>query len=124
MMKGRSEFVAHLGEVFEDFGAVSARPMFGGYGVYHEGLMFGLVADDVLYLKADRESEHHFLDHGLQQFEYFKNGKPTKMSYFMAPADIYDNRMEARKWATRAFEAALRNKDRGRSRNKAKADEQ
>lgn len=51
-----SEFTQYLQEVFELFGPISARKMFGGYGIYHQGLMFGLVADDTLYLKADAEN--------------------------------------------------------------------
>jgi len=45
-----SQFVEYLHEVFERFGPIRIRKMFGGYGVYHGGLMFGLVADDTLYL--------------------------------------------------------------------------
>lgn len=47
-----SEFVDNLDEVFALFGAVRAKRMFGGYGLYHDNLVFGLVADEVLYLKA------------------------------------------------------------------------
>jgi len=47
-----SEFVVYLKEVFEQLGPIRARKMFGGYGIYHDGVMFGLVADDTLYLKA------------------------------------------------------------------------
>ena len=51
------EFVNYLHEVFKAFGPIHTRRMFGGHGVFHEGLMFGLVADGVLYLKADTETE-------------------------------------------------------------------
>jgi DNA transformation protein len=54
-----SELIAYLPEVFELFGPVTIRKMFGGYGVYHDGLMFALVADDTLYLKADDENAHY-----------------------------------------------------------------
>lgn len=47
-----SEFVNYLHEVFESFGPISSRRMFGGYGIYHEGLMFGLVADERALLRA------------------------------------------------------------------------
>lgn len=118
MKNVQSEFVAHLREVFEDFRPVSARWMFGGYGIYHDDLMFGLVADDVLYLKADKESEQHYLARGLAQFEYIRNGKAMKMSYFMAPEEIFEDYSAATNWATLAYEAALRNKQRSRQKNK------
>ncbi len=49
-MKRANEFVEHLNEVFRLFGAIHSKQMFGGYGIYHQGLMFGLVANDTLYL--------------------------------------------------------------------------
>lgn len=124
MKKDHSEFVAHLSEVFVEFGPVSARRMFGGYGVYHDGLMFGLVADDVLYLKADTVSEQHFSTRDLEQFEYVKNGKAMKMSYFMAPEEIFEDCSEAKKRAALAYEAALRNKQKSRNKKKPKVPDQ
>lgn len=105
-----TEFVNSLEEVFALFGPVHARRMFGGHGIYHQDLMFGLVADDVLYLKVDKDSLPAFAEQGLQAFEYEKNGKKMKMSYYMAPEEIFDEPEKAREWAVRAFEAALRGK--------------
>ena len=105
-----SEFVDHLHEVFEAFGPVDSRRMFGGYGIYHDDLMFALVAYDTVYLKADAESSARFEDAGLEQFEYVKNGKPMKMSYYAAPEAIFDDPDEAKFWATLAYEAALRSR--------------
>ena len=107
-LKNRSEFVENLHEVFALFGPISAKRMFGGYGIYHDGLMFGLVADDVLYLKADEVAKTAFVDLGLPQFEYAKNGKKTRMSYYLAPEEIYDDPEAARAWAERGYGAALR----------------
>ena len=109
-MKTTSEFVEFLSEVFAQFGAIEAKRMFGGYGVYHDGLMFALVADDVLYLKADATSASSFVKLGLPQFEYLKNGKKMRMSYYAAPEDIFDDPEQAKEWANRAYEAALRAK--------------
>jgi len=103
-----SEFVEYLAEVFQDFGAIRSRRMFGGYGIYHDNLMFGLVADDVLYLKVDAQSVTQFDDMGLKPFEYMKNGKAMKMSYYMAPEAIFDDPDVAKEWAQLAFDAALR----------------
>ena len=114
-----SEFVDNLKEVFALFGSVSAKRMFGGYGIYHDNLMFGLVSDEVLYLKADESSAYAFSKKGLQPFEYEKNGKKIKMAYYMAPEEIFDDPEIAREWAIRAFEAALRGR-KSTSRAKAK----
>jgi len=103
-----SEFTEYLHEVFERFGPITVRKMFGGYGVFQDGLMFALVADDTLYLKADAENAHTFEELGLGPFEYAKSGKVMKMSYFQAPDAILDDRDAAAEWAARSFEAALR----------------
>lgn len=105
-----SEFVAYLKEVFEEFGPVQTRRMFGGHGLFYDGLMFGLVADDTLYLKGDDATAPHFESRGLSRFEYSRAGRAVYLSYYMAPEEIFDNPGEAAKWARRAFEAALRAK--------------
>lgn len=105
-----SEFADYLKELFADLGPISVRKMFGGYGVYHDGLMFGLVDDDTLYLKADELSAAYFESKGLPRFEYQKGAKIVKMSYYLAPEEILENPEEALIWARRAYDAALRAK--------------
>lgn len=101
-------YVEFLPEAFERFGPIRARKMFGGYGIYHDGLMFALIDDDILYLKADVENAWTFEELGLPQFEYAKNGKVMKMSYYRAPDELLDDREQATLWARRSYEAALR----------------
>jgi len=105
-----SEFVEYLHEVFERFGPIRIRKMFGGYGVYHGGLMFGLVADDTLYLKADARNAGTFEQERLEQFEYDKDGRTIRMSYYQAPDGIMDDREQAAIWARRSLDAALRSR--------------
>jgi DNA transformation protein and related proteins len=117
-VKKVNEFVEHLHEVFRLFGPIRSRPMFGGYGIYHQALMIGLVADDVLYLKTDAVSAPHFVEAGCRPFEYTKNGVTMKMSYASAPIEIYDDPESARAWAARAYDAALRSKSKAAKRSK------
>jgi DNA transformation protein and related proteins len=105
-----SEYVEFLKEVFEQFGSIQPRRMFGGYGLFHKGLMFGLVADEVLYLKADETVAQYFQERGLGQFHYEKNGQTIKMAYYTAPEDIFDDPEKAKSWAVRSYEAAVRSK--------------
>ena len=103
-----SEFISYLPELFDDFAPVQIRRMFGGHGVFFDGLMFGLVDNDTLYLKADSESAHWFEALNLEKFSYIKQGKTMKLSYYQAPEEVYDDRESAALWARRAFDAALR----------------
>lgn len=110
-----SEFVEYLKEVFAPFGAVQARRMFGGYGIYRDGIMFGLVENDILYFKADETTAQHFESRGLDQFEYSNKGKTVKLIYYQAPEEIFDSPEEATLWARRAFEVALLSKSKSKN---------
>ncbi len=110
-----SEYINYLKEVFEPFGMISSRRMFGGYGIYYDGLMFGLVADDELFLKTDALNIEEFKSLKLEAFQYKRNGKQIKMSYFKAPEAIYDDPEQANFWASLAFEAALRTSNKKKS---------
>jgi DNA transformation protein len=116
-MKNKSEFVEYLNEVFHNFGVIESKRMFGGYGIYRDGLMFGLVSDDVLYLKADSITNEPFYLRGLLPFEYQKGGKTMKISYYQAPEEIFDDLDMAKEWGDLAFGAALRAR---KSHNKSK----
>ena len=78
--------------------------MFSGYGIYHNGLMFGLVVGDTLCLKADAENADHFEKEGLGRFDYNSGETVVKMSYYRAPAGIMEDREKAAMWARRSFE--------------------
>lgn len=103
-----SAFVQSLHEIFERFGRIEPRRMFGGHGIFHEGRMIALVIRDTLYLKADAESAPHFDKQNLPPFTYERQGKSMPMSYRQAPADLFEDREEAALWGRRAYEAALR----------------
>ncbi|GJL62764.1 MAG: hypothetical protein NPIRA04_14180 [Nitrospirales bacterium] len=105
-----NEFVEYLKEVFVHFGAIEAKKMFGGYGIYHKGTMFGLVAQETLYLKVSGDLIKSFEARGLGPFEYDKGNKVIKMSYYLAPDEILDDPDEAAIWAKRSYEAAIQAK--------------
>jgi DNA transformation protein len=103
-----NEFIDHLKDVFRLFGPFAAKRMFSGYGLFRDGLMFGLVVRDTLYLKADAESAPKFTDLGLPPFEYRRKGKVARLSYYTAPEAVMEDAVDAARWAKIAFEAALR----------------
>ena len=109
-MAKKSEFVEYLLELMNDFGNIRSRAMFGGYGIYRDDLMFGLVADDQLYLKVDDDNRAAFEAEGSEPFIYIKNGQPMAMSYYLVPESALDNPREMQEWAQLAFDAALRAK--------------
>lgn len=106
----RNEFVEHVLELLAPFGGVSARRMFGGFGIYRDALMFALVADDVLYLKADGENRGEFEDAGTEPFSYVARRKQVILSYWRAPDEALENPAAMLPWARTALAAALRAK--------------
>jgi DNA transformation protein len=83
--------------------------MFGGAGVFANGLMFGLIVKDTLYLKADAETSSQFSELGLKPFEYRgKSGKPVSLGYFTAPPQCLEDPSEMASWARKSHSAALR----------------
>ena len=92
----------------QSIGPVHAKSMFGAHGIYLESLMFALVADGVLYLKSDKETEKEFKARGLEAFTYNKKGKEYKMSYYQAPEEALEDSEEMNAWANKAYGVALR----------------
>lgn len=105
----------HLIELLAGAGPVTARRMFGGAGIFADGTMFALVAADVLYFKADPESEARFSDEGMTPFTYEGRGKAVVMSYWQAPDRLYDEPDEMTEWARAALAAARRSQAKSRS---------
>ena len=108
-MPRRSETVEHLLELMRPWGVVTAKSMFGGWGLYREGRFFAIVADDVLYLKTDDETRAAFEAQGLEPFVFrTKDGTGTAMSYRRVPDEALESPAEMARWATLAYGAALR----------------
>ena len=97
-------------EQLEPLGGVGARRMFGGVGLFRDGLMFGLIAADTLYLKVDDETRGDYQAAGAGPFLYTRKGREIALSYYEAPAEMFDDPDVLSAWARRACEAAMRAK--------------
>ena len=110
-MANSKDFVAHVLEMMRPVGAASARAMFGGHGVYLDGLIVGLVDDDVLYLKTDDATRAAFTGRELPPFRYrAHDGELHETSYFRAPDEALESPPAMREWLRDALAASLRAK--------------
>ena len=109
-----NEFVEFVLESLQPLRGVSARRMFGGHGIYKDGMMFALIAYDQLYFKVDDGNRAAYEHAGLPHFTYTDKGKPIRMPYCEAPAEGFDDPEILCAWARDAYAAALRTKKRKR----------
>ena len=107
-MAGNGEYVSHVLDLLQDFGAVTAKPMFGGWGIYRDGIIFAIVVRGTLYFKADDTNRPRFIEKGLDCFTYMRKGKTCSMSYYLAPDEVLEDSDELCDWAREAYAAALR----------------
>jgi len=107
-MTSRDPFIAHLSELLAPLGAVSARRMFGGWGLYVDGVMIGLVAEETFYLKTDARNRAEFEQAGSAPFVFEGRGRIVETSYWSAPESAMDAADAMRPWAQSALEAARR----------------
>ena len=116
-----SDFIV---ELFAPFRHVALKRMFGGAGLYADGLMFGLVFDGVIYLRIDEASLPDFEREGSAPFVYpLAKRRPGHASqrFWRLPDRLYDDPDELAVWAGRALAIAERRKSAPRPRTPKRA---
>lgn len=107
-MSNTPEFVAHALDLLAPLGLVEARRMFGGHGIYARGVMFGLLDDEELFLKADDEARPVFEAAGCRQWVYPSHKGPMPGGYWRPPDAAHEDAEAMRPWAELGLAAALR----------------
>jgi DNA transformation protein and related proteins len=95
-------------EIFEPFGRVETKRMFGAIGIYREGLCFAMAESGEIYLKTDDETRETFRAAGSRPFVYVMRGKPQEMNYWRLDDAALDDGAQLRRWAELGFAAATR----------------
>ncbi|MFK4724779.1 DNA transformation protein [Bradyrhizobium niftali] len=106
-------------DLFADFGPVTIRKMFSGYGISADGTNFALALRAGLFLRADELTIPDFEAEGSKPFQYSTRAKTvTVNSYWELPARLFDDSQELAQWARAALAAAQRAKVKQRPRGK------
>jgi len=100
-------FPDYVLEQLAAFGGVSARSMFGGTGLFKNGVMFGLISDGELYFKADDANRPDFEAKKSHAFAYEARGRKIALSYWFVPEDVIDDAEVLAQWAAKAYTAAV-----------------
>ncbi len=104
-----SQYKAFVCELLSGLGPITARNMFGGAGLYCDGVMFALIAEDSLYIKVDEPMKMALADLGCGPFivDFGKGGEPKPMDgYWSMPEGAMDNAEEACMWGKMALDFA------------------
>jgi DNA transformation protein len=109
-------------DLFSDFGPVTIRRMFSGFGISADGTNFALALRSGLYFRADEVTIPRFEAEGSKPFQYQTRAKTvTVNSYWELPARLFDDSEELSEWARAALAAAQRAAVKKRPKVKAKA---
>ncbi len=96
----RSDFVDYVvQDLLSGLEGIRARAMFGGWGIYKDGVIFGIIVDYQLYFKVNGSNQAKYKKHGSQPFTYESRGKSISMSYWEVPAEVMDDREQIQLWA-------------------------
>jgi DNA transformation protein and related proteins len=124
-MAGES-FHEFVQELFTPMGPIQVKRMFGGAGVYADGLMFALLADETIYIKADDALKAELRQEGCGPFVWIPDSGPRKgerveMGYWRLPDAALDDPDLAAEWGRRALVVAkAKAETRRKPKNKAK----
>lgn len=106
---GFHEYV--MQDLFGEMPDVTSRPMFSGWGIYQNGVIFAIIADGVLYFKADDRNQDDFVEYDSKPFTYtMPNGRTTALSYWELPEEISEDKAELERWIKKAIKASMRAK--------------
>ncbi|PJZ68837.1 competence protein TfoX [Leptospira perolatii] len=102
-----SSFLDHALDRLKVCGPITAKGMFGGHGLYSGSIIFGMVANDLLYFKVGAGNQAEYESAGMSPFTYEgKGGRPVRMSYWQVPEEVLEDNDDLRFWFKRAVAEA------------------
>lgn len=108
-MVASAEFAEFLQEQLAPLGGISVRRMFGKSGVFCDGVMLGMVAENTLYFRVDDENRATFREaESAPPLNYRKRGATIDLSFWRVPERLFDDPDEFLTWGRAALAAAHR----------------
>lgn len=101
------DYLAYVRDQLAASGAISSRRMFGGVGIYRDGLFFALIDDDELFFKVDDTTRPAYATAGMPPFRPFGEAKPMN-GYYRVPPEVLEDAGELALWARAALAVAVR----------------
>lgn len=106
-MAVQAQFLAYVLEQLAGLGSLRSNRMFGGVGLYSDGLFFGLIDDDTVYFKTDDSNIAPYLDRRMPRFMPFPDRPGAALGYHQVPADVIEEAETLVEWARRSVAVSL-----------------
>ena len=100
------EFQDYVTDQLSVAGSILPKRMFGGVGLYADGIFFALIANDILYQKVDDTNRQDYKSAGMDAFRPYPD-KTRSMQYFEVPVDVLEDQQELLAWARKSIAVAL-----------------
>jgi len=107
-MAVNKEYAQFVQDQLSEFGEVEMKGMFGGIGIFKDGLMFAKIGGDTFRLKVDDSNKQQFEDKGMKP--YHSETKKKGMPYWEVPQEVLEDKTELAKWAKQSFDIAVATK--------------
>jgi len=104
------QYCQYIIDILSPWADIICKPMFGGYGVYKNGQIFAIIADEEIYFKVDKVTQPDYEKLNAEQFIYDGKNKPIKMSYWKVPLEILEDNIRLHESAEAAYKVGLRSK--------------
>ena len=105
-MSVSDEYITYASDQLAGIGTITHRRMFGGAGLYCNGLFFAIIVDDVLYFKVDDTNREDYKDADMGPFTFTTDHGTEVMNYYEVPIDVLENKEKVKQWADKALNVA------------------
>lgn len=109
-MKSSPAYRDYVMNFLSPHGPITARAMFGGYGIYYDRVIFASIVEDRLFFRVDEINRADFEAFDAEPFVYEGSGKQVTMPYLTLPEAILHDPTQLKRWIEKARQASLNHK--------------
>jgi DNA transformation protein len=111
MSKNSGFYEYVMEDVLEEFSGITSKRMFGGFGFYKDGVIFGIIAEGKLYFKVGESNQKDYEAFGSAPFTFpMKNGKTTTISYWELPQQVMEDKALLAAWIEKSLQESISSK--------------
>lgn len=97
-----NDFIDYVIDQLSDWGKVTVKRMFGGAGLYYDGLAFAMVSNDVVFLKVDETNKYKYIQQGSLPLKPFSSDVIVP-SFYNVPDEIFEDSDQFVEWVGESF---------------------